>query len=315
MLHHQDWTATDFEALVPDAIPATSYKPRGDQAAYDAAYTHWDVDGEVVAARSQYRLAWRRMAANTGERTLIAALVPPGPALIQTVGCAAAVATPRNTVLAAGTLQSLLADFAVRVTPKADILFSTIERIPFVGQTLEREILLRTLRLNCITSAYASLWESLFDEKFVGDAWAGGPDYVGRPQIGDVEPRWSTNTPLRRASDRRQALIEIDVIVAMSLGITLEELCTIYRTQFPVLFGYDKRTSYFDANGRLVPNQIVTRWRKGGSNGATSSVDERTATHPGSDVPYVYELPFLTLDREQDFGRAYQELGARLGSR
>ncbi len=41
MLHNQDWTAVDLEALPPDAVPATQYKPRGDRTVYDAAYTHW----------------------------------------------------------------------------------------------------------------------------------------------------------------------------------------------------------------------------------------------------------------------------------
>ena len=41
MKHNQDWSATDFEALAMDEIPATSYKPAGSRARYDADYTHW----------------------------------------------------------------------------------------------------------------------------------------------------------------------------------------------------------------------------------------------------------------------------------
>ena len=38
--------------------------------------------------------------------------------------------------------------------------------------------------------------------------------------------KWEWATPLRRAADRRQALVEIDAIVAIMLGITAEELLT-----------------------------------------------------------------------------------------
>ncbi len=50
-----------------------------------------------------------------------------------------------------------------------------------------------------------------------------------------IGPEWTTDTPLRRAEDRRNAQAEIDVMVAMMLGVPIEDLCTIYRTQFAVL--------------------------------------------------------------------------------
>ena len=65
MLHNQDWSATDFEALPPDAIPVTAYKPAGRPSRYDAHYTHWGDAGSRPATTTGSRGdAWRRTPAS-----------------------------------------------------------------------------------------------------------------------------------------------------------------------------------------------------------------------------------------------------------
>ncbi|MEK8226477.1 hypothetical protein NKG05_10960 [Oerskovia sp. M15] len=166
--------------------------------------------------------------------------------------------------------------------------------------------------MNCLTDAYADLWAECFAPAFTEDSWTGLPERSGWVDLGDVKPKWTPETPLRRAEDRRQALLEIDALVALSLGLTADELCTTYRTQFPVLYGYDRNRDHYDANGRIVPNSVITVWR---SKGDRISETERTATHPGSGVEHVYELPFETLDREKDMRIAYAEFERRLAER
>ena len=99
-------------------------------------------------------------------------------------------------------------------------------------------------------------------------------------------------------------------MVAMMLGVPIEDLCTIYRTQFAVLYGYDHGAYVYDTNGRQLPTPVRQAWDK--RHRPTSNEDmplsERTHTHPGSGVSYVYDLPFRIRDRESDFRRIHAAL-------
>jgi hypothetical protein len=301
MLHNLDWSPTDFEALPSDAIPVTSYKPRGDPKRYDLDYTHWGKE-DSYPARDLYRIAWRNMAANTGERTLIPALIPPGCAHIHGVSSVGSIDLElKFLAVAAGVAASLVADFFVRTAPKSTISAVTMGRLPYVEDVLGAELVLRVLRLNCVTDVYADLWHHCYRTSFRADAWTGGFEHARRQPLGAVKAEWKADTPLRIAADRRQALVEIDALVAVMLGLTADELCTIYRTQFAVLYGYDRNTYFYDANGRLAPSSVLTVWRKKGDR---ITEEERTATNQTGNT-YTYELPFVTLDREADMRQAY----------
>jgi hypothetical protein len=254
------------------------------------------------------------MAANTGERTLTPALIPPGPAHINGVHTIGAGHVDHvELVLAAASMASLLGDCGVRTTPKSEILFSVVQRLPVALDERVRDwILLRTLRLNCVTEAYAPLWAGCYRPDFRLDRWTS--DDLGREAVlSDVYESWSPRTPLRRAVDRRRASVELDALVAIALDISVEELCSVYRTQFPVLAGYDRRHYAFDSNGRLVPSSTLASTRRAGPRGV--AVEDRTAVHPGSKVSYVHEPPFRFLDREADMKSAYVEFERRLSHR
>lgn len=244
------------------------------------------------------------MAANSGERTLIPALIPPGSAHPNGVFCLGGDA--RLITILSGTFASILSDFAVRAAPKSGIYQGVVDRlsIPPLDHPLIPKLLLRALRLNCLTDAYADLWAEVWDPAFAADEWLLDPGYPDAPRLGDVGPVWTPEVPLRRDVDRRNALVEIDALMATMLGITADELSTIYRTQFAVLHGYDQNAYIFDANGRIVPNSILQVCRR---KGGRLTEEERTATHPAGTV-YTYDLPFAPREREADFHTAVESL-------
>ena len=308
MRHFLDWTSTDLETLPANAQPITQYKPAGDRTTYDRLYTHWNNS----PARDHYRIAWRTQVPLTGERTLTPSIIPPGSAHVDGLYSANSSQHHKDPlVLASGALSSLLVDFYTRSRGFSHIRSSAANSLPTVSPTspLALRVRYRTLRLNCLTNAYANLWAECWNESFVTDS-----PILERYDDRLIGPEWTADTPLRRAEDRRNAQAEIDVMVAIMLGVPIEDLCTIYRTHFAVLYDYDhgrgQGAYVYDANGRQLPTPVRQAWEK--RQRPTSNEDmplsERTHTHPGSGVSYVYDLPFRIRDRESDFRRIHTAL-------
>ena len=178
----------------------------------------------------------------------------------------------------AGQLMSIPTDFLVKTGGFSDFYGSVVQSLPAVtNETLLEPIATRAARLLCLTDEFAPLWLSMTGQE------------------------WTRDSACRLAVERREIQIQLDVLSALCLGISVEELCTIYRTQFPVLRGYETNDLY-DANGRKVPGVINKLFRQ---HGESLSAEERTWTHPQSGVEYVFEFPFQSFDREEDMRKAY----------
>ncbi|MDQ1320784.1 MAG: hypothetical protein QG655_2027, partial [Actinomycetota bacterium] len=294
------YEVTDLEAIDENFIPRTNYQVAKPAAEYLAAYPKWH--GEPSS--SYFRLGWRSMADSATVRTLHSAIICPGPTHIHGIQVIAARGAA-DTVIAAGFASSLEIDFMFKVLGIANLNCNAISNIPHIrNHPLEPHLILRTLRLNCLVRPYAPLWEELCDPAWQNDSWVPhvGVDHADRAPLGDVTPNWKWSTPLRRAADRRQALVEIDAIVAIMLGITAEELTTIYRTQFPVLQKYE-RDALYDAHGRQLPGKFASEYRKGKARPEDFTVDGVT-----------YTEPFVGVDRERDMELAHKHFSDLTGS-
>lgn len=112
----------------------------------------------------------------------------------------------------------------------------------------------------------------------------------------------------------------------MSLNMTLNQLCTIYRIQFPVLQQYEADT-WYDTNGRIVftNNRSMSgvgfdrkEWENGIKDAPTGQKFYRTITDdtmPGGPIERTieYVAPFDRCDREKDYETAWEFFEKKYG--
>lgn len=219
----------------------------------------------------------------------------------------------------AGCEASLPYDFVIKCIGKTDFYFSTMSLFPLIESGTNWRITNRALLLNCLTRGYSDLWLETWNQKYATDSWSKQDPRLRPTRFTTLTPTWTWDTPLRTDYERRQALVEIDVLTAMALGMTLDQLKTIYRIQFPVLQQYEADT-WYDANGRIVftNNRGLTgvgfdrrEWENGIKGAPAGKKFYRTITddtQPGGPVQRTieYVAPFDKCDREKDYETAWE---------
>jgi hypothetical protein len=307
--HNKDYEDIDLTAIPDDYLPRTNYVPACSPEEYRSRTPKF----KDKLVTEFYRHVHREMVSPTGERTLVPALIPPGCGHVHTV-FSLAFSDPKTLAYFSGFASSLVIDFAVKSAGTGHVNISHVSALVFPPENALTPLIIdRTIRLNCLTRHYAPLWETI----------AGTP--------------WHHSCALRTDRDRRQALVELDTLAALTLGLTEEELITIYRVQFPVLRQYERENLY-DQTGRLVPKGILDLAKRNRIDirqplnvtsfiGPAELVGE--VETPGLGVTAgiiwedpkmeprmkrVYPPPFTKCDREADMRQAYRAFQERLRS-
>ncbi|KOV12131.1 hypothetical protein ADK60_33115 [Streptomyces sp. XY431] len=117
--------------------------------------------------------------------------------------------------------------------------------------------------------------------------------------------------PLRTEYERRAALVELDALVSVQLGITAEQLAAIYRARFPILADYEAEM-WFDAKGRKIAGNHNT-YGYGQTKDDYLQLQAHLADRTGATPPPEgYTAPFYKADRVAEMTAAHALFQARV---
>jgi hypothetical protein len=295
---HKDYDPLDLTALPTDYLPRTNYVPSCETEVYRRRTPRvpWDDNKSFT---DLYRFLNRSYLSQSGERTLIPAIIPPGAGHID----------PCFSL-------SLPSDFLVKSTGNPRLRGNVARCLP-VARSLCYKANALALMLNSLTAHYAELWSSCWNDAFRELIWSKNDSRLDNARFTSLSPRWNWEVPLRTDYERRQALVEIDVLAARALGFALEELCTIYRIQFPVL-RQNEQDTWYDQRGRIVFTCSKALPGIGFSRPEWEKIEHMTSgkvprlirddTLPGGPRERVIEYiaPFDRCDREADYATAWK---------
>ena len=360
---NSDYDCLDLTILPDDYLPRANYVPacNEDEYARRTPKVSWIEDDNSGRAKvtNYYRVANREMVGPTAERTLIAALMPKGVGSINTV-VANAFRKSTHCMDFCALAVSIVLDFFVKSTGTGHVNLSLLGRLPILAddspQSVRDAIRARALCLSCLTIHYSEQWEEICGtpvahdptrrhlDVFNTDVWTSTDPRLPTTFFADLTANWNRNVALRTDYARRQALVEIDVLAAPALNLTLDELLTIYRVQFPVMRQYEADT-WYDANGRIaftvskgLPGVGLPRKAIKGDTSYTLEIPTRQETNialgwedvrnleigtirrritdntqPGGPFQrwIEYIAPFTRCDREQDYLVAWEAFASR----
>lgn len=309
-----DYDNVDLTVIPEDYRPRTNYARSLPIDKYRALIPKW----KETKLNSFYRIVCRSLTNASNERSLIPCLFPRGYLHVHTLREIAFV-SPMMAIKTCGLWSSLPFDFFDRSLGKPFFSNNVVNLLPVLPD--DPMIRSRALLLNCLNRDYVELWREAWDDAYLADGWlSSDPRLTNLADHLAAGNEWKWETPLRTQLDRRQALVELDVIVTKALGLSLDDLLLMYRVSFPTMRKYDADT-FYDQNGRCVfsaksGESYLSRQEWESIRDMKEGEFKKTITETVfSDTPtertITYKAPFFKKDREADYKEAWEMLEKR----
>lgn len=256
------------------------------------------------------RFMVRDMCQPSNERTLMGALMPPGAAAINTARILA-VTDPFHLLSFAGFCSSVIADFYIKLKGRGHVHNSDLSSIVLPQKPkICDAIVVRTLAMQCLSKHFA---------EFYSYAHGGEDTTLMFGVLTDFDFRPSRRLAVRNEMQRRLTQIEIDVLSALELEMSEDELIQIYSVQFPVMKDYEEVDEY-DANGQRLPNTKrkdaggkEVRAARADHDGVSALTVSWEVDNGNQTVTKTFYPPFSHVDRIEEYRTAYRVFSERLG--
>lgn len=310
---NSDYDIIDFTKIDENYTARTNYVPQNVTAGYASTIRGFQQkDDSFDNWLDYYKVAFRKMLSQSGERTLSGAIIPPKSSHVN--GLISLIFNEQSSLVEfSGLTSSIVFDFFIKTIGTSNLTDSRIQGLPIgISKKYKLPLFVRTLQLNCLNKYYVPLWEESFQEDFKQETWSIKDERL-KPFSSLTKP-WSWDTPLRNYFERRMALVEIDVITAMALNLSLEELILMYNIQFPVLQQNEDDT-WYDTKGDIVftcsKGLVGVGLDRPDWNTIKDMQAGETYEHTISkselyqDEKITYYAPFTKQDRVEDYKRAW----------
>ena len=238
-----NYDVVDYTKLPLEYDIRTNYVPRTDIISFKACI---DDTGEWF---KRYKAGFKKMMDPTHERTLKGGILPPKASHTHSM-LSLSFDNEDDLIQFVGLSASVLFDFFIKTVGVRNLMPSIASGLPFGVEEKYKEVIkVRVLRLNCVNHWYKELWENNYEESFKKEKWSKTDKRLS--DFSSVSNSFNEKVLLRNEYERRQALVELDVISAMALGFTLDDLIFVYINTFSTTQKYEADT-WYDANGRVV---------------------------------------------------------------
>lgn len=268
---------------------------------------------------NNYKIGFRKMLSLESERTLQPALLYRNTAHVNGI-ISMTLNNFNSLLLVLGCTSTIIYDFLIKTIGSTNLYGNRLENLPiFISPKLLQDFNLRVLKLNCFDENFREIWSHFKHLDGVASNWS-----LNDLRLEKLIYEKNTINPFKNYFTRRLALIELDVIAAISLGLNLGDLVDIYRIQFSISKKFESDTWYdtlgniiFTPSSKSLKGVGIDRpdWERV-KNMQAGETYEHTITkselYHGEKVTYY--APFTKCDRVEDYKRAWAHFEKRFSN-